>query len=103
MKKKEKSDAEKIGGMVNTIIGVVVAMLLYLVYDIATAVGVVRHIHPPLCGGKNTFLFLINIMQVVIVSAITYVFPVKKPDQKGKTGQMGTTKVESSTSTTRET
>jgi len=92
-KKKKKSDAEKIYFMVNKIIMVIAAMVLYLIYDIVTAIGVVRHITPPFCEPKNLFVELVSMMQVVIAAAITYVFPIERPDHKGRSGQMETTKV----------
>ncbi|GMI09717.1 hypothetical protein TrVE_jg2923 [Triparma verrucosa] len=97
--KKKKTDAEKIIVMIYKIVAVVVVMCLYLVYDIVTAINVVRHIVPPFCEGKNAFIRLISLMQILLCLCITYVFPVKKPDVKGRTGMMGTTKVTTTGST----
>ncbi|GMH61777.1 hypothetical protein TL16_g03334 [Triparma laevis f. inornata] len=96
---KKMSDAEKIIKLRCKIVAVVAIMCLYLVYDIVTAIGVVRHIIPPFCDGKNAFIRLISLMQVLLVFCITKVFPIKKPDVKGRTGQMGTTKVTATGST----
>lgn len=96
---KKMSDAEKIIKLLWKIVAVVAIMCLYLVYDIVTAIGVVRHIVPPFCDGKNAFIRLISLMQVLLVFCITKVFPIKKPDVKGRTGQMGTTKVTTTGST----
>jgi len=91
-KKAEKTDAEKILGMVRKTVGVVSFMMLYFIYDIAGSVGRVRHITAPFCGGKDIWFRLTSVMQLLVFTAITIVFPVKKPDSKGKTGMMGTTR-----------
>ena len=93
-----KTDADKIGGMVKAVIKVMIVVQLYLLYDIAISAGKVRHIEPPLCGAKNLFVRIPSIVQLFVLAAVTYVFPVKKPDNKGKTGMQGTTVTTTSSS-----
>lgn len=97
--KKKQSDEEKIAYMVKWVTGIMVVVLLYLIKDIMDSIGKVRHVDPPLCAAKDAFVRLPSIIQIFASAACSYVFPVKKPDQKGKTGMMGTTVMTSSTAT----
>ena len=99
-KKKAPTDADKIGGMVNTVMKLLVLVILYFIYDIAISAGNFRHVEPPFCEAKNVFVRIPSFVQLFATAGVTYAFPVKKPDKKtGKTGMMGTS-VKSSTSST---
>ena len=98
-KKKEPTDADKIAVMVAFTTKVMCVVILYLFYDIAISVGKYRHITPPMCEPKNVFIRLPSFVQLMAAVAVTYVFPVKKPEMKtGKTGMMGTTVINSTSS-----
>ena len=84
--------------MVNWTTGIMAIILLYLVKDIKDSIGVVRHVDPPLCAAKDAFVRLPTFIQLLASSAVSYVFPVKPPDKKGKTGMMGTTVTSTSSS-----
>ena len=52
-----------------------------------------------MCEPKNVFIRLPSFVQLMAAVAVTYVFPVKKPEMKtGKTGMMGTTVINSTSS-----
>lgn len=98
-KVKKKSDEEKIAYMVKWTVGIMFMVLLYLVKDIRDSMGLVRHVDPPLCASKDAFVRLPSFIQILATASCSYVFPVKKPESKtGKTGMMGTTVMQSTTS-----
>jgi hypothetical protein len=77
----QQSDQElKILRMVRYTVGISAFVQLYLIYDIAGAVGRVRHITDPFCESKDVFVRLSSFVQIVIVCFLAYVFPVKRPE-----------------------
>ena len=96
-KKKAPTDADKIGQMASGVKKVMVVVILYLVYDIAISVGKYRHITPSFCEAKNVFVRLPTFVQFFAIASITYVFPLKKPeDAKYKAAMLKQTVVSSS-------
>jgi hypothetical protein len=93
---KKKGDDEKIAGMIKWTIGIMCIVLVYLLLDISRSIGKYRFVNEPFCEAKALFVRLPSIIQLGTALAVTHVFPVKKPDVKGKTNMMGTTVVSTS-------